>query len=58
MVRFGKILKTKFPEWDEEILNLFSKTRFFIRIKNLIKEMAVEATSHQARSKKQLGNHL
>ena len=55
---FSSQLVEKYPNWDYSILNLFSRTRFFIRIKELNKKINVDRISNKSRAKKQIANHL
>ena len=55
---FACKLTKQFPEWDSSILMLFSKTRFFIRIKSLNKKHDVDVISNKSRAKKQIAHHL
>ena len=58
IVSFANILVDHYPMWDKEILMLYSKTRFFIRLKHLNKQIKAKETSEKSRSLKQMANHL
>ena len=47
-------LEACFPEIPQEVLNLYSKTRFFIRMKHLNKVLLVEQNTYRKRH----GTHL